>query len=49
MLGWAAKTGFDYFPAGEYIYLLRYQFTYQEEIEYQSGSVLFMRCPFLGE
>lgn len=41
--GWDAAVGYDYYPAGEYVYLLRYQFTYQEEVEHESGSFLLMR------
>lgn len=41
--GWDGVNDFDYYPPGQYLYLLRYQFTYQEEVEYQSGSFLLLR------
>lgn len=41
--GWDGVNGFDYYPAGQYLYLLRYQFTYQEETVQKTGSFLLIR------
>ncbi|MBX2870764.1 MAG: gliding motility-associated C-terminal domain-containing protein [Saprospiraceae bacterium] len=41
--GWDGVNTYDYHPPGEYIYLLKYQFSYQEEVQSLSGSFLLMR------
>ncbi|MEZ5043632.1 MAG: gliding motility-associated C-terminal domain-containing protein [Saprospiraceae bacterium] len=41
-VGWDAKNGFDYFPNGTYAYLLKYQFSYEEEPSLKSGSFLLL-------
>lgn len=40
--GWDGVNAYEYYPAGQYIYVLKYQFAYQEEVQIQSGSFLLM-------
>ena len=40
--GWDGVNDYEYYPAGQYIYVLKYQFSYQEKVHLQSGSFLLM-------